>query len=204
MKILMIHSSLTFDLQKPVDTNSHKIGKYFKETIKEINSKVDIQELDLNTHHFGESKSITNPVVYEKAIQQFKESDLVIFFCPLYNFSIPGTLKNYIDHIVKPRLTFQFVNERPQGLLQNKYIGVYIRGGFYQNTPIANLLHDESYLDTILSFIGMKKIKSFYAEGFGIKNEKNEFAHTTEQWFTNNKKDILQTFKNLFLNENNI
>ena len=56
----------------------------------------------------------------EKIIEHFKSADKYLLSVPMWNFSIPYRLKQYIDILVQPGYTFTYDQEKGyQGLVKN-------------------------------------------------------------------------------------
>ena len=102
----------------------------------------------------------------ERIIDQFKSADKYVFAVPMWNFSIPYRLKQYIDIIVQPGYTFIFSPEQGyKGLVVDREVFVaYARGGEYSQPPFSDLNHQSTYLEAVLAFIGFDKISSVAVE----------------------------------------
>ncbi|BAV04077.1 FMN-dependent NADH-azoreductase [Filimonas lacunae] len=104
----------------------------------------------------------------EEAIAELQEADLVIVEAPMYNFTIPSTLKAYFDHIARAGITFRYVGNGhlPEGLLKNKeaYI-ITSSGGIYSEGVLKPYDFVEPYLRFFLNLVGIKVIDVFRAEG---------------------------------------
>ena len=100
-------------------------------------------------------------------IQEFKAADKYVFAVPMWNFSIPYRLKQYIDIIVQPGLTFS-VDEKGNygGLVTGKPVFVaYSRGGRYEPGSAAESFDlQRKYVELILRFIGFEEILSIVVE----------------------------------------
>lgn len=57
-------------------------------------------------------------------IEQLKNADIIIFGCPMYNFSIPASLKNYFDLVCRVGHTFEYGPSGTVGLLTDKKVVV--------------------------------------------------------------------------------
>src|SRR5207302_9152863 len=66
-------------------------------------------------------------------IEEIEAADVIVIAAPMYNFSIPSTLKAWIDHITRAGRTFRYTAEGTvEGLLKNKKVFVVTaRGGVY-------------------------------------------------------------------------
>ncbi|HUT84127.1 MAG TPA: NAD(P)H-dependent oxidoreductase, partial [Thermodesulfobacteriota bacterium] len=69
----------------------------------------------------------------EKVIEQFTSADKYVLAVPMWNFSIPYRLKQYIDLLVQPGYTFTYSEDKGyEGLIVGKpLLAVYARGGEY-------------------------------------------------------------------------
>jgi FMN-dependent NADH-azoreductase len=101
----------------------------------------------------------------ENWIHEFKAAQIYVFAVPMHNFSIPYTLKHYIDLIVQPGYTFSYSPEEGYcGLLQDRRaFCVYARGGAYSGEAAA-LDFQQPYLETILNFIGITQRQALVVE----------------------------------------
>jgi len=104
--------------------------------------------------------------VVQAVIKEFASADKYILAVPMWNFSIPYRLKQYIDILVQPACTFSYSPEKGYiGLVTGKRAFIaYARGGEYSDSKFQSLDHQKSYLETILGFIGIEDIRSVVAE----------------------------------------
>jgi len=120
----------------------------------------------------------------QSALADFLAADVVVIGAPMYNFSIPSQLKAWIDRIVVRGKTFRYTANGPEGLAQGKKIVLVIsRGGIYSTGPAAALDFQESYLRSVLGFIGIADVEVIRAEGLGLgadqRNAVMSSAHQT-------------------------
>jgi FMN-dependent NADH-azoreductase len=103
----------------------------------------------------------------DQLIAELNQADEYVFGVAMHNFSIPSTLKLWIDQIARAGHTFSYGPNGPQGLLQNKKATILIAtGGSYEpGTPLAALNFVEPYLKTVLGFIGVTNIEFITAAG---------------------------------------
>ncbi|GAB3506566.1 FMN-dependent NADH-azoreductase [Emticicia fontis] len=112
--------------------------------------------------------------VSDEAIAEMQEADIYVIGAPFYNFAIPSTLKAYLDHIVRPGITFRYNEQgRPEGFLKNKkaYIatsssGVYSAGEFQSFDFVS------PYLKFLLGLLGITDTTFIRAEGLRIEGIK--------------------------------
>ena len=112
-------------------------------------------------------------------IQELIDADIVVIGAPMYNFSIPTQLKAWIDRVVVAGKTFRYGANGPEGLLSSakKVFIASSRGNVYTpGSPAAHFEHHESYLTTILNFIGVTDVTVVRAEGLAFGPEAREAA----------------------------
>jgi FMN-dependent NADH-azoreductase len=115
--------------------------------------------------HSNEEQQVWKDV--EKTIEQFTSADKFVLAVPMWNFSIPYRLKQYIDILVQPGYTFSYSSETGyQGLVSGKPILiVFARGGEYPPGSDAEGLDlQKKYLELIFGFIGFTDTRSVIVE----------------------------------------
>ena len=112
------------------------------------------------------------------ALNEFLAADVVVLGAPMYNFTIPSQLKAWIDRILVAGTTFRYTASGVEGLAKGKKVIVAsTRGGHYSGTsPISAMDHQESYLLTVLGFIGITDIEFVRAEGLAVSPDSKEAA----------------------------
>jgi FMN-dependent NADH-azoreductase len=91
----------------------------------------------------------------ERAVlEQFLAADVVVIGAPMYNFTVPSSLKAWLDRLGVPGVTFRYSEAGPEGLAGGrKVIVASSQGGAYDlDAPFE---HHESYLRDFLAFIGV-------------------------------------------------
>lgn len=120
-------------------------------------------------------------VEYSNAlIEEINQADAIVMGVPMYNFSIPSQLKSYFDQLARVGVTFQYTENGPKGLLENKpvYI-VQARGGMHKDKPTDT---QTSLLSTYLGFLGLHDVKFIFSEGLSMGDEAKEAAlHQAKQ-----------------------
>ena len=98
----------------------------------------------------------------ENSIEELFWADYLLLGIPMYNFSVPATFKAYIDNIVRINRTFTFDSEKYsfQGLLTGKKALIITpsAGKFTPGTPLGAMNFCETYLRSLLNFIGIEDI----------------------------------------------
>lgn len=99
-------------------------------------------------------------------IERFLSADAYLISTPMWNFSIPYPLKQYIDIIVQPKYLFKYTEKGPEGLVKNrKAVIITSRGGDYApESPFHAFDYQEPYLRSVLGFIGITDITFINAQ----------------------------------------
>ncbi|UCC23048.1 MAG: NAD(P)H-dependent oxidoreductase [Planctomycetota bacterium] len=117
------------------------------------------------TEHSQEDQRIWSQVI--SIIEEFKSADKYVMAVPMWNFSIPYRLKQYVDILVQPGYTFS-VNEggNYEGLVKDKPVFIaYARGGEYPaGTGKEAFDLQKKYLELMLGFMGFRDIRSVTVE----------------------------------------
>ena len=93
----------------------------------------------------------------DRLIAELQSSDAIIIGAPVYNYSIPSTLKAWIDHITRAGITFRYSEKGPQGLVTGKKVYVVTaRGG----GPVE---HIEMQIAETFKMMGMTDIQFLHA-----------------------------------------
>ncbi|MHC4532909.1 MAG: FMN-dependent NADH-azoreductase [Planctomycetota bacterium] len=103
----------------------------------------------------------------EQVIEQFTSADKYVLAVPMWNFSIPYRLKQYIDLLVQPGYTFSYSEDTGyQGLVSGKpMLAVFARGGEYPPGSEAEVVDLQTrYIELIFGFMGFKDIRSVVVE----------------------------------------
>jgi FMN-dependent NADH-azoreductase len=113
----------------------------------------------------------------DELIAELRAADVIVIGAPMYNFSIPTTLRAWFDHVLRAGETFRYSEAGPQGLLEGKkVIVVESRGGLYSEGPAQALDFQEPYLRHLLGFIGLTEVSFVRAERIGFGPEAREAA----------------------------
>ena len=134
------------------------------------------------TENLSEAQKRENAVT-EGLLQQFLAADVLVIGAPLYNFSIPTQLKAWIDRLAQPGRTFRYTASGPEGLAGGKTVIVASsRGGLYSTSEGGRAMeHQESYLQTVLGFLGITDVRFVRAEGLAMGDAAREAALASAQ-----------------------
>jgi FMN-dependent NADH-azoreductase len=94
--------------------------------------------------------------VSDALLAEVQNADTLVIGLPVYNFSLPATLKSWLDQIARAGISFQYTANGPEGLLKGKRaIVAYASGG----TPFgSDMDHASGYLRHMLGFVGITDV----------------------------------------------
>jgi len=106
----------------------------------------------------------------ETLVGELLAADVIVIGAPMYNFSIPTQLKAWLDRLCQAGKTFRYTEKGPEGLVKGKTVIIAsTRGGVYSTSEAGRALdHQESYVKTVLGFIGVTDVKIVRAEGVNM------------------------------------
>ena len=114
----------------------------------------------------------------DELIAELRAADTIVIGAPMYNFSVPTTLRSWFDHVLRAGETFSYSEAGAKGLLSGKkVIVVESRGGLYSEGPAQAMDFQEPYLRQLLGFIGLADDLTFIrAEKIGFGPEARDQA----------------------------
>ena len=113
-------------------------------------------------------------------VGELMAADVVVLATPMHNFGVSASMKAWIDHIVRPGVTFSYSDKGLMGLAAGKKtILVLARGGIYSEGPMKAYDFQEPYLRTVLGFIGITDIDVVRIEGVALGDESLRTAVTS-------------------------
>lgn len=171
------------------DSVSRKITDQVMEKLLEADASADVVVRDLATspvpyvtelmiggyfappeQHTVEMKNAI--AISNQYVGELLEADTIVISTPIYNFSVPGSLKAYIDLIVRAGVTFQYGPNGPEGLVENKRVILAVAsGGVPMDSPVD---FTTPYLRQVLNFIGITDITTVNGTGQSSDEEKLE------------------------------
>ena len=124
-------------------------------------------------------------------IDELRQADTIVIGVPMYNFSVPTTLRAWFDHVARSGITFKYTESGPVGLLTGKKAYVFVtRGGVYgPEDPHA------AYVREMLAFLGITDVELVYAEGLAVstKAKQNALAQAREAIARLNERQLALT-----------
>jgi FMN-dependent NADH-azoreductase len=98
-------------------------------------------------------------------VDELIAADTVVIAAPMINFTIPSTLKTWIDYIARAGRTFSYSESGPKGLVTGKRVFLVVaRGGIYSGDK-RQFDFQLPYLLHVLAFLGMTDVEVIEVEG---------------------------------------
>ena len=180
-------------------SHSIRVAQAFLETYRETHPGDEVETLDLwamglpefdgavvdakyrimhGEEHTPDEAAAWGAVV--DLFERFASGDRYLFSLPMWNFGIPYKLKQFIDLITQPGLSFTVVPGKGyQGLVADRPAAViYARGGAYGGAESSTEGGDfqRPYFDMFLRFIGFSDIREVFIEPTQSRPEEAEQA----------------------------
>lgn len=107
-------------------------------------------------------------------VAELRQADQIVIGMPIYNFSIPGALKAWIDQIARARETFRYTEAGPEGLLKNKTAWIVVASG---GVPLdSGVDFATPYLRQVLNFVGITDIQIIDGSRWDFRDEADQAA----------------------------
>jgi FMN-dependent NADH-azoreductase len=98
----------------------------------------------------------------DRLVRELIAADVIVLTVPVYNFSVPASLKAWIDMICRARLSFRYTEHGPVGLLRDRPVYLVMASGGIPFGGPADFA--SGYLRHILAFIGIHDVRMVQAE----------------------------------------
>ena len=136
--------------------------------------------------------------ISDMLIDELKAADLLVIATPVHNFTVPASLKLWIDYVVRNDVTFKKTSEGKVGLLNNRptLIAVTSGGAMFSDPPKQPDFF-RPYLRAVLGVIGLHDVT--FAQSTGLAFSSEPFAEVERQaskWADVNLDQILKAVDN--------
>lgn len=112
---------------------------------------------------YGELREGWNEIITH--INRFLSATSYLISTPMWNFTVPYMLKQYIDIIVQPNFLFKYTSNGSEGLVKDRKMVILASyGGKYLSNGTRMHNYHEPYLRTIFEFIGISDIDFIVAQ----------------------------------------
>ena len=118
-----------------------------------------------------------NLIASDTLVEELNKAELIVIGLPIYNFGVPAAFKAWIDQVVRSKLTFQYTDTGPVGLLNNKKAYIIVASGGTKLGTELDFISD--YVRHVLGFIGITDITFIDSSSVGL-DESKVLAHAHE------------------------
>lgn len=176
------------------ESRTLRVTKVFLEAFKNSHRDWVVEEIDLSKEDLppltvkrvdgkytllggkelsGESKVAWKEIISH--IERFLSAEGYLISAPMWNFSVPYTLKHYIDVVLQPKYLFRYTANGVEGLVKNKrMVVISTRGGDYSPAEMNKFDLQEPYLRAIFGFAGITDIAFIVAQPMDMGDERQE------------------------------
>ena len=117
--------------------------------------------------------------IADELIEELQQADTIVFSVPVYNFSVPATVKAWADLVARAGTTFRYTENGPEGLLTGKKVYLTAATG---GTPIGSEVDFMSpWLKFFLGFLGMHDVEIVAADGIMGEGGEEKIAEAHEK-----------------------
>ncbi len=107
-------------------------------------------------------------------VEELLAADTIVLAVPVYNFSVPATVKAWADLVARAGTTFKYTATGPEGLLGGKKAYITAASG---GTPIgSDADFMTSWLKFFLEFLGIEVVDMAAADGIMGENADEKIA----------------------------
>lgn len=117
--------------------------------------------------------------IADTLIAELEAADTIVLGIPVYNFSVPATVKAWADLVARAGTTFAYTADGPKGLLEGKKAYITVASG---GTAIGSEVDFMTpWLKFFLGFIGITDVKVVAADGIMGQDGNDKIAAATAQ-----------------------
>ena len=165
-------SSLKFD-KLVTELSMFKEAPKIQYSLDHAKAKMNI----LQGRHSQDDEKLFNPVL--EAAQFINTVDLVLISTPMWNYSVPYPLKQYIDTIVQPGINFCDENQSSLEHLQGRQLVVFSSAGavYDDSTDLQDYLNP--YLGQVFRLMGFDQQQFVFIQGTSMKSREDLVKFST-------------------------
>lgn len=169
-------------------SNSKKLLDAFKNEIKNSEIEVldlcidvpdmfNVESIDAYVHRnylkeelSHEQKKVLTKI--DSMAQQIKSVDVVVVAFPMFNFSMPASIKAWFDSVMLKGQTWDAADGKYFGLMTGKKALIIVSsGGSYTREPMMNWEHAVSLSKIEFQFMGFSDIRGILNEGMNAEDK---------------------------------
>ena len=142
---------------------------------------IDAERFAAHLTPYAERSSEQNELasIADTLIDELKAADVIVFSVPIYNFSVPATVKAWADLVARAGTTFEYTANGPKGLLTGKKAYIAAASG---GTPVgSDMDYMTSWLKFFLGFLGIETVGTVAADGIMGEGGEEKIAAAHEE-----------------------
>jgi len=205
-----MNNTLIISYTPRVDSNTAKLVEAAKDTLA---GKTSITHIELSRtppelllidnlaallkrNFMGEELDVKEQAITQRIdeyTQQVMDADYLIIAFPMYNFSMPATIKAWVDNVIQPGKTFTITQDGGyQGLCEDtKALILMTAGNDFSEPPMSDINFATPLMQSCLNFMGME---SEIIIAFGL----NQYADRADDIVTQAQGKISQHLQQYF------
>jgi len=124
----------------------------------------------------------------DELVAELKSANIIVLGAPMYNWSVPSSLKAYIDQVLRAGETVLISKDNEKnpytGLLQNKKVFLLmVRGnnGYEPGNFYAHMDFQSNYLKTVFRIMGIEDVKEFSVNGATLSYDREPWELVGER-----------------------
>jgi len=190
-RILHLNVSLGKDSLVAEGARTFLSSLNFPFTVTELNLWQDGELVQYNADHARSKMSILkgsstvndqeliSPVL--TAAQNMNLMDLVIVSTPMWNYSVPYVLKQYMDIVVQPGINFRDENQTSLDHLRGRQLVVFSSAGaiFDENSPRKDFMNP--LLSQVFRLMGFDKQEFVFIQGTSTRSREEALDWTKKE-----------------------
>ena len=117
--------------------------------------------------------------IADELIEELQVADTIVFGVPIYNFSVPASVKAWADLVARAGTTFKYTDNGPVGLLSGKKAYLAVASG---GTPVGSEIDFMTpWFKFFLGFIGIEDVTVIAADGINGGDGEVKIANAHEE-----------------------
>ena len=117
--------------------------------------------------------------IADTLIEELQAADAIVFSVPIYNFSVPATVKAWADLVARAGTTFEYTAAGPKGKLEGKTAYLAVASG---GTPVGSDMDFMTpWLKFFLGFLGISDVRHVAADGIMGEGGEEKIAAAKQQ-----------------------
>lgn len=136
-----------------------------RDVAQQLLPQINAQDLvDLHGSNISERESLQQHIsLSNELVTELMAADDLVIGAPIYNFSVPAVLKQWIDYVCRAGVTFKYGDNGPVGLTGIKRAFIVTAAG---GVPVGSSMDFASgYLEQVCRFIGVEEVIHIDASG---------------------------------------